>query len=198
MICPGCSHDNKYSWRQMIHGIDYIRCPDCDTIYTTQNISKVLVTDNDKPELRNNEIQHSVVLNRISNLLITDKILDFGCGNGEFVEYLKNKGYKAEGTNADIPSERYSAIFMIEVIEHLRSPKKEIEKLVTHLLLKGYIYIETTFSDQIGEDLASSPYVDPRIGHISILSQKALQSILPNSLKMHIINDNVIILEKIW
>lgn len=60
-----------------------------------------------------------------------DRILDYGCGNGVFVEFLKNKGY-ANAVGFDrfqsafcdeaLLRERYDAIVSQDVIEHVDEP----------------------------------------------------------------------------
>lgn len=79
------------------------------------------------------------------------KILDIGCGTGELIYYLKEKGYKVHGIepskeasdksmekvlniyNGDLENfynttkEKFSGINMSNVLEHLREPLKSIE-----------------------------------------------------------------------
>lgn len=93
------------------------------------------------------------------------RILDFGCGTGNLVIALKNNGYvNTEGcefaSDAFQPlqekniscfeckelknkDKKYSAITMVDVIEHLREPKKDLANIYDSLELGGIIFIET-------------------------------------------------------
>lgn len=90
------------------------------------------------------------------------KILDFGCGKGEFVYFLRAKGYEAYGCDTgplspqgpfflkqDITSvgqSGFDAIFSIEVFEHLKDPRNIMAALRERLNRNGVIYIQTHYS----------------------------------------------------
>lgn len=106
----------------------------------------------------NNELTaaHSYFMEPIIKMLPVDgsPILDVGCGNGAFANYLISKGYNVYGTDAsatgisiakknnpgrfylqdlsidDLPTElhgiKFKSIISTEVVEHLYDPKKYI------------------------------------------------------------------------
>jgi 2-polyprenyl-3-methyl-5-hydroxy-6-metoxy-1,4-benzoquinol methylase len=112
-------------------------------------------------------------------------VVDFGCGNGEFVDFIERSGIdEVVGVDkntkvqlSDIQSSSVDAINLVEVIEHLHDNIHPIFNEF-HRILKpnGIIYIESTFTDTIQDPLTHS-YVDPYIDHSCILSYTALRMI---------------------
>lgn len=201
MICPACRRRNVFMCNSF--GTNYAKCTKCGTIYTTEKI--VPVTENDKSETRNDPEAHRSRYERVLYGSTIKTVLDFGCGYGLFVSYLRLMGIEADGIDKTtelkidkLKPKHYDAIFMIEVIEHLRNPQETIKKLGRAIKKGGMLYIETSFADQV-EDIASCEYIDPRIGHVSILSNKGLQYCLPKMAweVQEKVNDNVIIMRKL-
>lgn len=89
------------------------------------------------------------------------KCLDYGGGKGSFAKVLIAKGcehltvFEPFGQNPGIPSvnwinslgdlegEKFDWIFMVEVLEHLLNPQKELAKLRQHLSQGGILVITT-------------------------------------------------------
>lgn len=74
------------------------------------------------------------------------KVLDFGCGTGDLVRYLRSHGFEAYGTDPNLPPQvdhewflppqealnrRYDATISQHVLEHLDDPKHVVEQLLT-------------------------------------------------------------------
>jgi len=76
------------------------------------------------------------------------KILDYGCGSGQLLQLLKEKGFKdlqgyepskeAHSKNVKYIKKlkKYDIIFMLDVLEHIKDEKKAISK-ISSLLNKG-------------------------------------------------------------
>ncbi len=93
-----------------------------------------------------------------SHLKLNSKVLDYGCGSGEFVKYLRGKSINAYGYDPnikfncdDLPNylthtdswkrQKYEIIFLWHVLEHTHNPFDLIESLKKHLNKNGKIYI---------------------------------------------------------
>lgn len=198
-----CCGDNEGEEIRRPDGWPYYRCGSCGSIYTAC-AKPVMVTDNDKPWERNSDALHTVRLERIIDALgyIPKCVMDKGCGNGEFVEFLRKKNIKAYGYDVtgwyknELCCYPVDVVTMIEVIEHLKAPCEDLKFIGRYLEEGGVVYIETTFADQI-EDPSTDPYVDPTIGHINIMSKDGFMHVKPSILDIHKwINDNVVILRK--
>lgn len=130
-----------------------------------------------------------------------DLLLDFGCGNGEFMSYASQMGWKTLGVDFDKKailsaekkghhvrlggfdvienSERFSAINMSHVIEHVHDPIEILKKCFKHLEPGGELHIETPNFDSYGR-LRWGQYWRglecPR--HLVIFNRKSLDSAL--------------------
>ena len=79
-------------------------------------------------------------------------LLDYGCGNGLFVSYLQERGYRnAAGFDPYIPeyanentlSKTYDFVAAQDVIEHAETPKKLMERLTSYVRPSGMLCIGT-------------------------------------------------------
>jgi len=83
-------------------------------------------------------------------------LLDYGCGNGEFVDYAREKNANASGIEPNYPSAspyvrtsvndlppgaRYDLITLWHVLEHMERPEDELRALAGRLTDKGHIFI---------------------------------------------------------
>lgn len=113
----------------------------------------------------------------------TDTILDYGCGNGIFIRFLRNRGYKnVIGYDPYIrefaelrPDTKFDCIVLNDVIEHVADPREVIRDCISHLERDGVFYIGT--ADSEGVDMTN---LEPHIMrlhqpfHRVIITQKTL------------------------
>ena len=181
----------------------YHRCPGCKTIFTPDNIDHLVVTENDAITHRNNSLRFEEVLMRTgSGDAEQGPFIDFGCGNGAFVDYMNRTGLDAMGIDkdtscqlVDLNKDLYGGAFMIESIEHLSNPIETVLEIGTKLRPFGFLYIESTFAESIA-DHTDHPYVSPKIGHRTILSRQALIAATAEVFDAKVLNSNVVILRK--
>ncbi|OGW84229.1 MAG: hypothetical protein A2987_06125 [Omnitrophica bacterium RIFCSPLOWO2_01_FULL_45_10] len=101
------------------------------------------------------------------------RILDVGCGRGEFLHVAAERGWEAVGTDIsksfvgyarqnfnanafvgdlekiDLPPEYFDAVSLISVIQYIQNPMKTLKKINSLLNKKGVLYIETTNEDAL-------------------------------------------------
>ncbi|QSS98133.1 class I SAM-dependent methyltransferase [Psychroflexus sp. ALD_RP9] len=89
----------------------------------------------------------------------TLKILDYGCGVGEFVSYLKDNGHQADGfepnenarkiaidngvrlVNESLNQHKYDVICLYHVLEHIEDIDDKLKMLYNHLNYDGILII---------------------------------------------------------
>lgn len=110
-------------------------------------------------------------------------ILDYGCGTGLFISFLKENGFNAMGYDPYIPefsdpnilNEKFDYVCSQDVIEHVSEPRELIDEY-SHLLKKeGILVIGTPNAEEIKLEKTQKfltelhqPY------HQHILSEQAL------------------------
>jgi SAM-dependent methyltransferase len=100
--------------------------------------------------------------------------LDFGCGDGGLVRFLRDGGIKAFGvdrvpvdndmkeyvyTDLDrLPDMKFDLITAVEVMEHLHDPVGILEKLAPLLAEDGFIYLTTMLTNRAMPGIRFFPY----------------------------------------
>ena len=211
--CPVCGFEE--SMVMMVQeDLLYYLCPSCICLFTPCIPDNVLVTENDNPEDRNTDdkmfIRSSTLIewNHFPNPVF----YDFGCGNGEFSEFLRSRlddlygpgecsvlRYDKDYAN---PPEKYSdgsihGIIMIEVIEHISEPTKLFAQFNRILAPDGFIYIESSYLNNMTK-WNDHPYIDPKIGHCTIHSIQSMTKLASMfNMRYSKINSNIFIFRKI-
>lgn len=177
MKCPGCEETSISKTIDAHYG----QC-ECGTIYFLHELKPGQTTFcNDQPAARNTYDLNQIRLQRVLLEIDTvESLIDFGCGEGQFVRQTRAQGIKITGIDHNTALQLHNfvdhtvdAIFMTEVIEHLPDVTKVLTEMERVLKPTGIIYIETCFADLIKEPAMDS-YVSIDIGHVSILSYQGL------------------------
>jgi SAM-dependent methyltransferase len=122
------------------------------------------------------------------------RVLDFGCGNGEFVEQCRLYGLEAVGVDRStarieknrgtiypdlgaLYGEQFHAITLFEVLEHLEEPRPVLEALLPHLCPGGILVLETPDASGVTGIQSFHDYqmIHP-LDHINGFTPKTLRS----------------------
>jgi len=133
-----------------------------------------------------------------------EKLLDFGCGKGQFLHRAAKQGWEVKGIETakkraefgiteyglDISTREYEAgrvedgpfdvITLFHVLEHLPAPKELLRELVdNNLAQNGYLVIEVPLLESLQSRVAGKRWMhlDPPL-HLSHFSQKVLLELL--------------------
>jgi 2-polyprenyl-3-methyl-5-hydroxy-6-metoxy-1,4-benzoquinol methylase len=129
------------------------------------------------------------------------RVLDVGCANGQFLEYLKKHDVEAEGIDIstelvniaresglncrvkdimDVEGE-YSLITFWDVIEHMVNTKEAVRKACALLARDGELIIQTPCTGTISELFADSWLYYMPMEHIHLFSQESLFKLLSDT-----------------
>ena len=200
--CPVCGSIAYHSVTKLDH--PYYLCTNCESVFTSSIDPKALITENQgnddrhRTEFDNKRLSY---LTRGSSLHV-QKILDFGCGKGEYGRFLASKGIQCldidqdtELQLEDIPSESIDGINMVEVIAHLYDPVAYLREFYRVLKPGGRLFVESSYWN--GQDLETWEYLSPAIGHCLVHSERSLVLLAREfNLSIRRINANCYLFEK--
>lgn len=203
MTCPICG--NKKNKRRIG---SYIQCYLCQSLFlknppaakTIQEQSEIYA---DKLLTTNTIELSSIYKNRLDELVKylpkNNKILDVGCGNGAFLQYIKKAGYTPFAMDIStkiinfmrkkgilgytdmnkIPKKSFDAITAFDVIEHTTKPIKFIKQIKDKLRTNAVIMITTPNSVGISARILKQKWwVFKPEGHYILLSPKGIRCLL--------------------
>lgn len=202
--CLVCGH-RKLTPSGTKFDVAYWSCDSCGALFAFSFDAALVETHNQYPESRAEISAQESRLERVVHHLgrRLETVLDFGCGQGQYIEFLTGKGISAVGIDQDtslklkdLSPASFDVINMVEVIEHLFNPKAVLKKLMLALKQDGVLYIESSFVDHL-DDPMQNEYVDPRIGHCCIHSRKSIEYLAKTlRAKTEWINNNVLVFKK--
>lgn len=182
VACP-CCFESSPTYAGDRHGALYWSCPWCGTLFTAELPTDICCTQNEDPGGRNSAENMKGRADRIEMRapgVSTGTVVDFGCGEGQLLQFFKTRwpGATVHGIDVDTPLQLHQlkyntvdAISAVEVLEHLYAPRMFFWDASRALRPGGILYAETCPIDAIGPE---HPYVDPRIGHVTVFSERAL------------------------
>jgi SAM-dependent methyltransferase len=175
MICPICGREVK-KLKPDRHLNYFFQCPNCSGYFAKEK-PEIVYSENyfvQEPESVKNNGFFSILLNfflwlrfkKISKFLISknSQVLDYGCGNGKLVSYLRKKGILVDGYDpspaavalakksglpvfGEVPSKQYDLIMFWHSLEHTDAPLLDFKKLLPRLSPKGKVLIAVPNGD---------------------------------------------------
>jgi len=169
---------------------DVWRCPQCRSIHAREEVDLDLYY-RDYPFLSakmdwRSRAMYNNQLSRLKRAGLSRgaRILDYGCGSGNFVRYLKSRGYaqatgydaySTEFRDASVLEQRYDCIVSQDVIEHVAAPWGLLQTFARLANPGGIVAIGTPDADAI--DLTNPDAFKHTLHqpfHRHILSRQAL------------------------
>ncbi len=167
------------------------QCPKCLTIHTLDPVDfNDIYSDYPLNQRRLDVFARGTLRNLLRRLVRAGlrkhhSIIDFGCGNGILVRFLKDRGYShVTGFDPYVnefsqrPESPFDCVIANDVIEHCPSPRELIKKCTEKLKPGGLLYVGT--ADAEGVDMSE---LEPHIMrlhlpfHRVILTEKSLHTV---------------------
>lgn len=146
------------------------KCPQCLSIHSLDPVDfRDIYADYPLNQRRLDVFARGTLSNLLRRLVRaglkkTDSVLDYGCGNGLFVQYLGERGYmRAVGYDPCVsrfatldPGSRFDCVLANDVIEHVEDPRALVAQCATLCRPGGLVYIGTADSEPVDmSDLGS-------------------------------------------
>jgi SAM-dependent methyltransferase len=179
--CPVCSHPGNFFLKKW--GFTYEKCIHCGLIFVNPRLTEEATIEAYRKGSKANALWASSVNTSTHQIefyesYFTDQLkllrqyrqagtlLDIGCGNGQFLSYARDAGFKVMGaeleenalnlalekgldvaplmlTDRELNSRQFDVITMFGVLEHLMEPRRDIN-IVNDMLSPGGIFMGIT------------------------------------------------------
>lgn len=216
--CPICWHSNATRFSFERDGNFLYSCSSCRLEFqfpqpTDESLAAIYSSDYFLGSKNARTLENQRTLKRATALLYLNalkaflkpnaRLLEIGCGHGEFLVEAQSHGYNVEGLEysahaageansrlgrnavrvgspeVDCPTaSAYSLVAAFDVIEHLRRPRQTLEHLYTALEPGGIIAIVTPSLDSWSRNLLGRYWMEYKTEHLTYFSRKSLTHLL--------------------
>jgi len=167
------------------------KCPQCLTLHSLDAVDMVDIYRDYPPNKRRLDVFARGTLNNLLSRLTEAglskdaAILDYGCGNGIFLEFLERRGYrKLTGYDPYVrefsrpPTGQFDCVLANDVIEHVDDPRAMLADCVRHVRPGGLLYVGTADSEPVDmSNLAPHLMRLHQPFHRVILTEQGLQQL---------------------
>jgi 2-polyprenyl-3-methyl-5-hydroxy-6-metoxy-1,4-benzoquinol methylase len=216
--CPVCLHSDTTRFAFERHGDFIYSCGSCSLEFqfpqpSEEKLASIYSGDYFLGSTNAEALENQRALKRATAVLYLDvlasflkrnaRLLEIGCGHGEFLLEAQCRGYAVEGleysqhATAEANSQlgrnavrvgspemdcldpsAYSLIAAFDVIEHLRRPRQTMEYLHTALEPDGMIAIVTPSLDSWSRHLLGRHWMEYKTEHLTYFGRKSLARLL--------------------
>lgn len=141
------------------------RCPQCQTIHSLQAVDfEDIYADYPLNHARKLDIYARRTLGNLlkrlqkGGVVNADSILDYGCGNGVFIEFLREKGFvDVQGFDPFVApfkqkptGQLFDVVVLNDVLEHVEAPGDLLDSAAALVKNGGLLYVGTADSAGVG------------------------------------------------
>jgi SAM-dependent methyltransferase len=134
------------------------------------------------------------------------RLLEIGCAHGDFLQVAQQRRFEIHGVeyspdavnvanrrlgrscvqqgtaeSANLPKNYFDVVFLSDVIEHVRNPKRFITALRDSLKLGGLIYIATPSTDSWSRKLMGRHWMEYKLEHLFYFNRRSLAELLQDN-----------------
>ncbi|HEY9693647.1 MAG TPA: class I SAM-dependent methyltransferase [Oculatellaceae cyanobacterium] len=202
--------------------ISLYKCPACETVFLggwkdefIEELYDYYATQigSEKSKIYNpiNDLRYEKILTQFQRLINGKKVLDVGCGKGQFVDFLSKKGWDVTGIelsdsavtlcqqfnlpvkkldffDASLAPESFDLVTMSEVIEHVPMPAQFITRAEELLKPGGLLYLTTPNFASLDRRILAEEWDAIHREHLTYFSPKTIAKMIKSSSNLEIVS----------